>query len=287
MRVPASTRRQFLAAITIGGFAARAIGAQAQPAATSLEQLRKAGVIKIGIANQPPYSGLNPDGTITGLAPTVVQLIMGRLGVPKVEGIVAPYGQLIPGLQAARWDMIGAVLTITKERCQQVAYADPITDDGGAFGFIPSVLADAPKTIVEAGQKRLKIGILTGSYLAQKLQSANVPISDISQFADNPSLIDGLAAKRVQVALSTYSSLRDLKKARNNLFEIKYPIPDDPPHGGSPAFRPGDTELYQAFQRELKAMKKSGEFAKLAEQFGFDALPELLEMTAEQACSAA
>jgi ABC-type amino acid transport substrate-binding protein len=91
----------------------------------------------------------------------------------------------------------------------------------------------------------------------------------------------------VQVALSTYSSLRDLAKARNNLFQLKYPLPDDPPHGGSPAFRQSDTELFQAFQRELKAMKKSGEFKKIAEQFGFEVMPQLLEMTAESSCAAA
>src|SRR5262245_9413540 len=175
MDMPATTRRQFLATMTLGSVAASAVVARGQTASVGLSQLRKAGVIKIGIANQPPYSGLNPDGTITGLAPTVVQVIMGRLSVPKVEGIVAPYGQLIPGLQAGRWAMFGAVLTITKERCQQVVYADPVNDDGGAFGFIPTVVTEGPKSLAEAKQRQLKIGILTGSYLAQKLQGAGVP----------------------------------------------------------------------------------------------------------------
>jgi polar amino acid transport system substrate-binding protein len=253
----------------------------------TLAQLRQAKVIKIGIANQPPYSGLNPDGSITGLAPTIIQLIMERLGIPKVEGIIAPYGQLIPGLQAARWDMIGAALTITKQRCEQVVYADPIVADGGALAYVPAAVATPPKSIAEAVKQGLKVGILTGSYLLQTAQKAGVPAGDIAQFQDNPSLIDGLAAKRMQLALSTYTSLRDLRKARNNAFELVYPLPDDLPHGSSPAFRPTDTELYQAFQRELKAMKKSDEFTKLSEKFGFDVLPQLIGMTAEQACAAA
>src|SRR5262249_22686456 len=127
----------------------------------------------------------------------------------------------------------------------------------------------------------------TGSYLGQKAQSLGVAAGDIAQFQDNPSLIDGLAAKRVEVALSTYSSLRDLRKARDNLFVIKYPLPDDPPHGRNPALRPSDTELFQAFQRERKAMKKSGEFKNVAEQHGFEVMPQLLDMTAESACAAA
>ena len=286
MKEPIWTRRGVVAA-AIAGIAISPRMALAQASPTSLEQLRKAGVIKIGIVNQPPYSGLNPDGSITGLAPTIVQTIMGRLGVPKVEGIAVPYGQLIPGLQAARWDMIGAVLNITKERCQQVVYADPLTEDAGAFGYVPADVPSAPKGIAEAGQKGLKIGILTGSYLVKKAQGLGVPDAQISQFPDNPTLMDGLAAKRIQLALSTYSALRDIRKQRNGAFDITYPLSDDPPQGGSPAFRPTDTELHDAFQRELRAMKKSGEFTKVCQQFGFEASPRLLETTAERACAGA
>ncbi len=280
------TRRSLLAA-ALGSIAGIPRVASAQAPSVSLEQLRKAGVVRIGLVNEPPYSALNPDGTITGLAPTMVQVIMGRLGVPKVEAVAVADGQLIPGLQAGRWDMIGAVLNITKERCQQVVYADPLTEDAGAFGYIPSVVPASPKTMAEAGQKGLKIGILTGSYLVKKAQTVGVSDSLISQFPDNPSLIDGLAAKRIQLALSTYSSLRDLRKARNGLFEITYPLGDDPPQGGSPAFRPADKELYENFQRELRAMKKSGEFEKICQRFGFEASPRLLQKTSEQACSGA
>lgn len=280
------TRRGVLVG-TLGTLAIPPSLALAQAAPTTVEQLRKAGVVRIGIVNQPPYSGLNPDGTITGLAPTMVQTIMGRLGIPKVEGIAVPYGQLIPGLQAGRWDMIGAVLNITKERCQQVTYADPLTEDAGALGFIPAAVSAPPKTIGEVGQKGLKVGILTGSYLLKKAQSLGVADGAISQFPDNPALLDGLAAKRVDIALSTYSALRLMRKARGGSFEVTYPLADDPPQGGSPAFRPTDTELHENFQRELRAMKKSGEFEKICQQFDFEASPHLLQLTAEQACAGA
>lgn len=286
MREIAWTRRGVLVG-ALGSIAMRPGFVLAQASQASLEQLRKAGVVRLGIVNQPPYSGLNPDGTITGLAPTMVQVIMGRLGVPKLEGIAVPYGQLIPGLQAGRWDMIGAVLNITKERCQQVTYADPLTEDAGALGFIPAALPAPPKTIGEAGQKGLKVGILTGSYLLKKAQGLGVADGMISQFPDNPALIDGLAAKRIDLALSTYSALRVVRKARGGSFEITYPLADDPPQGGSPAFRPTDTELHENFQRELRAMKKSGEFEKICQQFDFEASPHLLQLTAEQACAGA
>jgi len=278
------TRREAIGVLAIGSTFAWAPGAWAQ-AGTSLDQLRKAGVLKIGIANQPPYSGLNPDGTVTGLAPAVVQTIMGRLGVPKIEGHIAPYGQLIPGLQAGRWDMIGAALTITKARCEQVRYADPIVFDGGSIAYAPGT--PAPKSIEDAGKQGLKVGMLTGSYLLQSAQKLGVPAANISQFQDNPSLMDGLAARRIQIAISTYSALRDLRKARNNAFDIVYPLPDDLPHGSSGAFRPGDTEFHAAYQAELKKMKQSGEFLKLSQQHGFEVPAGSLNMTADEACAKA
>jgi len=252
-----------------------------------LDRLKQAQVVKVAIANEPPYSALNPDGSVTGLAPTVVQTIMKRLGVPQVEGIIAEYGQLIPGLQAGRWDIIGAALNVTKARCEQVLYADPIVADGGTFAYIPADLGSPPNSIADAAKQDIKVGILTGSYLLQKAQQLGVAAANITQFPDNPALMDGLAAKRVQIALSTRSSLLDLRKKRNDAFDIIYPLPDDPPSAAAPAFRKGDTDLYDAFQREARALKTSGEFTKLSRQFGFDFPPDMMSVTAEEACSRA
>ena len=106
------------------------------------------------------------------------------------------------------------------------------------------------------------------------------------QFPDNPALIDGLLAKRVHVALAAHSAMRDLRKARNNAFEVVYPLEGDKPTGSAPAFRPADTDLYEAFQRELRALKKSGEFDKISQRFGFDMPPDRRDMTDQQACDA-
>src|SRR3954470_19026950 len=75
-----------------------------------LERLRKDKVAKVAIAAQPPFSEMLPDGTLAGLGPTVTKAVMEKLGVPKLEGIVVPYGEIIPGLMAGRWDFVAACL---------------------------------------------------------------------------------------------------------------------------------------------------------------------------------
>lgn len=275
--------RMLLAAGVVGLAFPTAAWAQTDDA---LARAKSAGSIKVGLANQPPYSGLNPDGTLTGYVPKLVERIMASLGVPKVEGFVASYGELIPGLQAGRWDMIAASFRITKQRCEQVRFADPVTFDGGAIAYVPSQVADAPKSIADIGKAGLSAGILQGSYLIRVAEAQGVEAGKISQFPNNPSLIDGLLAKRVQVVVSTNASLLALQKARGGAFEIVYPLPDDPPVGSAPAFRMQDTTLHEAFQKELRALREKGELDRMSAEFGFAPPPDdLKSITAEEACA--
>jgi ABC-type amino acid transport substrate-binding protein len=55
---------------------------------------------------------------------------------------------------------------------------------------------------------------------------------------------------------------------------------------GAVASRPADKSLFDAFQKEFKAMKASGEFDKIAKQFNFPPFPaDLKNTTAQEACS--
>ena len=263
---------------------ATAVFAPAQ--AGTLEEVKAVGAIKVGLANQPPYSGLNPDGTVSGFVPTLIKEIMGRLGVPKVEGFVATYGELIPGLQAGRWQMIGASFRLTKDRCGQVAFADPVTFDGAAIAYVPGATDKPGDSLASVAASGEAVGILQGSYLLKSAESAGIDAAKVSQFPNNPALIDGLLAKRVPLVVSTNASLRGLQKARDDAFQIVYPLSDDPPKGSGPAFRQQDNDLRDAFQKELRAMKASGELDKLAAEFGFaPPPPSLANATAESVCA--
>jgi len=281
------TRRNLLRTISAAAAAAPFVGAAPAIAQSGglLERLRRAGTIRIGIANQPPYSGMNPDGSVAGFVPVLVQTIMAKLGIAKVEPLVATYGQLVPGLQAGRWDMIGASFRINKERCTQVHFTDPVTFDGGAIAYVPGDMPNPARNLGDLARAGTKIGVLQGSYLVRLAESKGVVGANISQFPSNPALIDGLLAKRAQVVVSTNASLQQLRRMRNGGFEIIYPVPDDPPVGSGPAFRREDNDIYEAFQRELRAMRTSGDLEKLGVRFGFETPAELRGTTAEQACA--
>ena len=206
--------------------------------------------------------------------------------MPKVEGIVVSYGQLIPGLQAGRWDMIGADMTITKERCDQVTYCDPFTVDYAAYPYLKSELPDPPKTIKEIGQRKLKFAVLAGAYNMKAFRAAyEKPEDYIQVYPDSPAILEAVTAKRAQIGCTGMRVIREVIKQKPGSFEYLYPLPDDMVSPASAAFRPADTDLSSAFIAEFRKMKVSGEWQKIITGFTFDVFPGSAELTADRACA--
>lgn len=283
------SRRHVLSGIAAGTLVASSREVWAQAAGTGaglLTRLRAAKKVTVGLANQPPFSAIEPDGTLTGCAPTIAKLILSRLGVPEVVGIAATYGELIPGLQAGRWDFIAAALTITKLRCKQVLYSDPVLFDGGAFVTLKGAFADPPKLVADLVQRKLTVGVSTGGAHARFALEAGMDPADIRQFPGDVGIIDGLLAKRIEVAFGSNASLANVYRQRGIEVDVIFPIKDDPSSGAACAFRLTDTDLHAAFQQELRAMKHSGEWLPIAQKFGFTTPPDLMFVTSDEICAA-
>src|SRR5690606_13741816 len=108
------------------------MSAFAGPAAADdgkLEALKEQGFARIAIANEPPYTAVGADGKVSGAAPDVARVIFERLGVKEVVASISEYGAMIPGLQAGRHDVITAGLFMKPERCNAVAYSEPVLCD--------------------------------------------------------------------------------------------------------------------------------------------------------------
>jgi polar amino acid transport system substrate-binding protein len=252
-----------------------------------LSKVKQAGVINIGLANDPPASIINPDGTVSGEGPVVVQMIMKKLGVPQVHGIVGTFGELVPGLQAGRWDMIGGVISVTKARCAVVQYTDPFQFNGMEIAWFSSAVPQAPTSIGDVGKRGLTVGFNAGSAYIAVAKGLGVTDDHVLQFPDTSALLDALNSKRIQVIISDTGSL-NLTPAQVQKYpfqHLDYP-PDGPFIAGALAFRQTDTSIYNAFQKEFRAMKASGQFDKIAAQFQFQGIPaQYKNLTPDQVCA--
>jgi polar amino acid transport system substrate-binding protein len=254
----------------------------------TLARLRAAKSVTVGIPNFPPYSGIESDGSLTGIAPAITKVIMGRLGVPEIKGISVPgYAELIPGMQAGRWEFICACMSISKARCAQVAFADPLVIDGAIFVALKGELPNMPKTVADLVTQKIVVATGVAEVYSRFALATGVSRDHVLEFPNDVAMLDALVAKRVQVVFQGGAAITRAYKARNLAVDTTYPVPDYPSTGSTCAFRTNDSDLLAAFQQELRAMKASGEFLTISRENGFDPAPSLIPITIEQACAAA
>ena len=268
------------------GCSSVAAGGPASGAASNLLELAKTqGFIRVGIANEPPYTQVDADGTVTGCEPDVLRAVCKRLGIDEVQGIITPYESMIPGLNANRWDVIAAGLFMKESRCAQVLYSEPVivstesfaTPKGNPKGItsVAAILADPS----------LRIAVLPGGFEEGVLKTANVPASQQVKINDGRSGLEALKANRADAFMLPTLSLQALA-ADDSSFDISEPLDDAPRTGSGAAVRQADSAFHEAYNKELEAFKATPEFTEILTKWGFDA--SVVEgVTAQELCKTA
>jgi polar amino acid transport system substrate-binding protein len=117
--------------LKITGISALALGIGLTSAsALTVEEVKEQGYIRAATANEVPYSYMQPDGTSAGIGPDVANAVLKSMGIEEVNWTVTPFGTLIPGLKARRFDFAAAEQNISPERCKQVAFTEPNSSYG-------------------------------------------------------------------------------------------------------------------------------------------------------------
>lgn len=244
---------------------------------TTVEDLKKKNLVKIGFANEAPYAYRDPEtGELTGEAPEIAKHVFAELGIENVEGVVVEWGSLIPALKAGRYDVIAAGMYITPERAQQVYFTDPSYAIGEGF----AVKAGNPKDLhsyedVKANPD-VKLGVVSGTVEVGYAEKVGIPDEQVVTFGDNASAISGVKSGRVDAFAGTSLTVQDLvSKVEDGSLEVAKDFVDPVIDGkgvkgyGAFAFRPEDKELRKAFNEALNAFIGTEEHQKLVNPFGF------------------
>jgi polar amino acid transport system substrate-binding protein len=243
--------------------------AQAQD---GLARLKEQGFCRIAIANEPPFTAVNADGKVSGAAPDVARAVFKKLGVDDVVASISEYGAMIPGLQAKRFDAVTAGLFMKPERCRAVAYSEPILCDAEAFAVKKGNSGKFLSYEDIAKNPSAKIGAPGGGTEEKLALAAGVPRERVIVVPDGQSGIKMLQDGRIDAYSLPVLSIADLlKKANDASVEMVAPVKGAPISCDGAAFRKQDAALRDAFDKELAAMKASGEFAKIIEPYGFSA----------------
>lgn len=257
---------------------------------STLESLREAGTITVGIADERPYSWLDGDDP-RGATIAMHEEIFGNLGIDNVEVVQVDWNSLIPGLNAGRFDAVSAGMSILPDRCAQAAFSAPeimyttalMVQQGNPLG-----LTDLD-SVVENGEVRLAVlaGGIEAGYAEQ------LGITGVQSVPDAQAGMDAVSNNRADAFAMTAISLNWMADNNPNAgvetTEAFTQVIDGVKQigAGATVFRQADTELLEAYNDELAPIIEDEDaYLALVGEYGFtvENLPPT-ELTTEQLCS--
>jgi len=286
------SRRRFLstAAATTGVLAFPGLAR----AETTLERIKSSGTVTVGIANERPYGFVETDGTLAGAIPDIIAAALKPHGVNALKVEVVEFSAMIPGINAKRFDIIGAGMYINPTRCQAIIFSNPVTRAG--YGF--AALAGNPKgvhSLADLAKSDALVGTQNGSAQVEELTKAGVPQDRVVLFANATEALAGMKAQRVDVIYFPGLELGDLLKTANDAavervepFQQEIGADGKPQYGYSAlGLRQADADLQSVLNEEISKMLASGQLLEIISKYGYgkDELPTP-EDTAERLCKA-
>lgn len=245
----------------------------------TLQRIKDAKTIKIGIAGEVPY-GYTDGGKVTGEAPEVAKAVFKAIGVDNVEPTQVEFGQLIPALNAGQFDMVAAGMAILPKRCTNAAFSNVDYVTPTAF-MVPKGNPQGVKNFEDLKAKGLTIAVLSGTIEQAVATASGIPAANIQPYDGQPELFQALQDNRAYCGALTDISLRQLLKDNSGApFEVTdgfVPKVDgkDQIQAGGFVFRKGETDLVEAFNTQLDKLHESGDWLEIVTPFGFteDNLP--------------
>jgi polar amino acid transport system substrate-binding protein len=262
------SRRGLLALAGVGALSA-GCGRDERP---TLARIREDRAMRVGISGEEPYSYLDTSGRLTGESPEVAKAVVGGLGVRTLESVQRPFGKLIDGLLGGAFDVIAAGMQITPDRCGRVLFSRP--DFVAPTAFLvqrgnPGRLRDF-EDVARAG---VPIAVLDGSVERDAAHAAGIPNTRIKVYESQSDLYQTVFDGNAPVASLTDISLRRMvsKHPDSPLAVIPVSAGKPVPPAAGFAFRPTDTDLRNAFDTGLTALRDSGAWLRIAGPFGVTA----------------
>lgn len=244
---------------------------------STLQRIREEGVVRVGYANEAPYAFMmQEEGKLTGEAPEIARVVLGRLGVDEIEGVLTEFGSLIPGLKAKRFDIIAAGMYILPERCREVAFTNPTYKVGEGFLVQNGNPLELHSYEDLASHATARLGVVAGAVELGYARRMGVPDDRISVLPDAASAVAAVAAGRIDAYAGTSLTLRDLKaKLGEGGLELADPFTDPVIESetvigyGAFAVRKEDTDLLEALNEQLGDFIGTPEHRELVAPFGF------------------
>jgi ABC-type amino acid transport substrate-binding protein len=264
----ALTSAVVIVGVVASGYAASAASLQNKSSNNELAAIQKAGVITIGVAQDPPFEFTTTSGTWTSFDPILDQKLAAALHV-KVQFVSTGWTGIVAGLQTGRYDIIGADINATAAREKVIAFTSPYYQTGTSF-FALTKNAKKLDSIALLNNSSVTVAVVTGSdnqtAVTKYLPKANMRALPNGSIAN---LISEVVSGRSEVlATSTYLAPALVSKYHMTVIP---PLAQSPngvlPVGVAWGVPKGQPQLLAKLNSFLKAETKNGDIAKLEKKW--------------------
>jgi len=230
----------------------------------TLAEVKKRGVLSTATEMQFPPFDISDNGTYKGVDRELIDAVAKEMGV-KASYLDLPWTSVLPGLEAKKFDLCIAPVTITKERMKHYAFTVPIADATAAL-----MKRANDKSIMKPEDIAGKaVGGQKGtSQLAQlKAFAAKLPKPvEIKEYVDNNQASADLAAGRVDATVNSLPNLAYAANQRSDTFAVVLP-PFGEPTYFSWVGRLEDKSLIDAINAAIVKLDEDGTMASIQKEW--------------------
>jgi polar amino acid transport system substrate-binding protein len=266
---------------------------RAQAAESTLQMGQRTKKLIVGIANEKPYGYVDTNGKPTGAIVEIIRTVLAPYGITELEANVVDFGALIPGINAHRFDIIGAGMYIRPARCKAIAFSNPVTRSGGAFLAKKGNPKGVHSLKEVAAKSDVTLGTQTGTSQVEEVKQAGIAQDRVVLFAKDTEALAGLQAGRVDVIYFPDLEVNTLLDTSHDP-NLERVAPFDQIIGadGKPAwnyqalgFRKSDTDLIEAVNKQIASLLSSRKLLEIIKPYGYsqNELPPA-DVTADKIC---
>ena len=241
----------------------------------------------------PPWNATDSSGQLVGFELDLAKDLCGRMGA-ECEVVAQDWEGIIPALQAGKYDVIMAGMSITDERKKVIQFSDSYAATPARFavlkdsdlasyaGKLDRANLDEVDADEQAAIDAMKeafdgktVGVQVATTHANFLETYLADTVEIRKYDTQENLDLDLQSGRVDLALASMSYWQPLMNTDKGAdFAVIGPGMTGGPFGSGVGvgIRQEDSDLVELFNQAIAAAKADGTITKLSEQwFGFDA----------------
>jgi arginine/ornithine transport system substrate-binding protein len=227
--------------------------------------------IRIGVEGAyPPFSSVGPDGRLKGFDIDIANALCDEMKA-QCTLVQQDFDGMIPALQARKFDIVVASLSITPERQKVVDFSDKYYQTPARF----VARAGSGIEVSPGGLKGRKIGVQRAT-IHDRFATDTFTQSEIVRYSKQDEVFLDLASGRIDGTLVDSVAADDgfLKTSAGKGFAFIGPVYTDPKYfgvGAGIAMRKGDAVMRERLNAAIKAIRANGVYKKIQDAyFAFD-----------------